>query len=190
MTNVFIIHGSYGNPDENWLPWLKLELERIGCDVFAPMFPTPNNQSLKSWNEIFENYETLIEEDSIVVGHSLGVAFLLSVIEKKPVKAAFFVSGFTSSLGKQEFDRINKTFVERKFDWKKIRKNCKKFCVFHSDNDPYVPLKKAERLSKLLGTKIILVEKAGHFNEKSGYWKFDLLLENMMRELDVSATFL
>ncbi len=26
MNNIFLIHGSYGNPYKNWLPWLKKEL--------------------------------------------------------------------------------------------------------------------------------------------------------------------
>ena len=52
----FIIHGSYGNPNENWFPWLKKELEKEGCIVFIPEFPTPENQSLKNWMEIFNDF--------------------------------------------------------------------------------------------------------------------------------------
>ncbi len=51
--------------------------------------------------------------------------------------------------------------------------------VFHSDNDPYVPLKKAEELAKNLGVKVSLVKNAGHFNEDAGYTKFELLLEKI-----------
>jgi predicted alpha/beta hydrolase family esterase len=47
MANIFIIHGSYGNPDENWFPWLKKELEQEGHKVFVPKFPTPEDQSLR-----------------------------------------------------------------------------------------------------------------------------------------------
>jgi len=183
-TNVFIIHGAYGHPGENWFPWLKSELEKIGCGVFVPKFPTPENQTLETWLKVFKSYEQHIDENSIVVGHSLGVPFLLNVLEKtgRPIKSAFFVSGF-SSLPGNKFDEIMKTFVERKFGWKAIRKNCKKFYVFHSDNDPYVPLEKAEELAKNLGTEIILVKNAGHFNEKAGYTRFDLLLERIKNEL-------
>lgn len=41
MANVIIIHGAYGNPEENWFPWLKKELEKLDCRVFVPKFPTP-----------------------------------------------------------------------------------------------------------------------------------------------------
>ncbi|MEW5996424.1 MAG: alpha/beta hydrolase [Candidatus Micrarchaeota archaeon] len=177
-SNIFIIHGAYGYPGENWFPWLKSELEKLGCRVFVPKFPTPENQTLERWLKVFQDYEKYIDGNSIVVGHSLGVPFLLSVLERKPAKAAFFVAGFCS-LPENEFAEIMTTFVEKKFDWKAIRDNCKKFYVFHSDNDPYVPLEKAEELAKNLGTEIILVKSAGHFNEKAGYTKFEMLLEKI-----------
>jgi len=185
MVNIFIIHGSFGHPEENWFPWLKSELEKIGCRVFIPRFPTPENQSLQNWIKIFKEYEQYLDEESIVVGHSIGPAFLLNMLENidKPITAAFFVSGFTGSLNNPKFDKINSTFSDRHFDWKKIKNNCLKFFVFHSDNDPYVPIQKAEDLAKNLGVDIILVKNAGHFSEKSGYKKFDLLLEKIKKEI-------
>jgi hypothetical protein len=184
--NVFIIHGAYGHPGENWFPWLKSELEKIGCKVFVPKFPTPDNQTLENWLDVFKKYEKHLDENSIVVGHSLGPSFLLDILEKrgKPINASFFVSGFTGLLGNSSLDKINKTFVDKKFDWKKIRQNCGKFYVFHSDNDPYVPLEKAEELAKNLGVEVILVKNAGHFNEKAGYKKFDLLFKKIKEELE------
>jgi predicted alpha/beta hydrolase family esterase len=183
MTNVFIIHGAYGDPEENWFPWLKFELEKLDCRIFIPEFPTPKNQSLENWLKVFENYTKYLSENSIVVGHSLGPAFLLSVLEKldKPITAAFFVSGFTGLLNRP-IDEINKTFVDKRFDWQKIKQNCRKFYIFHSDNDSYVPLEKAEQLAKNLNINVILVKNAGHFNEEAGYTKFELLLAKIRDE--------
>ena len=179
MTNIFIIHGAYGSPEENWIPWLKSELEKLGCRVFVSKFPTPENQTLENWLKVFENYKQYLDEDSIVIGHSLGPAFILSALESvdRKIKSAFFIAGFISFLNNPDFDTINKTFVDKKFDWEKIKKNCKNFYIFHSDNDPYVPLEKAEELAKNLGTDVILVKGAGHFNTESGYDKFEQLLE-------------
>jgi len=186
MPNVIIIHGSYGSPSENWIPWLKWELEKLGCRVFVPRFPTPKNQSIQNWLTIFNKYEQYLDRKSIVIGHSIGVAFLLNILEKrnKPIKAAFFVSGFTGLLNNPAFDKLNSSFVDKNFNWQMIKKNCSHFFVFHSNNDPYVPLKKATDLAQNLGVNIILVQDAGHFNEKAGFTKFDLLLQNIKRELN------
>lgn len=185
MTNVFIIHGAYGHPKENWFPWLKSELEKLDCRVFIPQFPTPEDQSLETWLKVFEEYKQYLDEDSVVVGHSLGPAFLLDILEKldKPVKATFFVSGFTGLSGNPDFDKINQSFVNKSFDWKKIKQNCPKFFVFHSDNDPYIPTEKAEDLAKNLDVAVIIVKNAGHFNKEAGYTKFNFLLEKIKHEL-------
>ncbi len=186
MTNIIIIHGSYGNPNENWFPWLKSELKKLKCNVFIPKFPTPENQSLKSWEKEFKKYKRHINENTILIGHSLGPAFLLNLLESldKPVKSAFFISGFLGLLSNPDFDEINKTFTDRNFNWEKIKQNCKKFNIYHSDNDPYIPIKKATELAEKLDSKVIKIKNAGHFNEKAGYKKFELLLENIKKYVD------
>ena len=179
--NVFIIHGSFGSPEENWFPWLKQELEVLGVKVFVPAFPTPEGQSLAVWMKAFEEYKQFLDEETIFVGHSLGPAFILNVLEglNKPVKAAFFVAGFVGNLNNPEFDELNKSFADRVFDWGKIRENCGRFFVFYSDNDPYVPIQKAQILGQMLGTEPIIVKEAGHFNDAAGYTKFPVLLEKI-----------
>ena len=179
--NVFIIHGSFGNPEENWFPWLKGELEKLEHKVFVPAFPTPEGQSLAVWMNAFEEYKQYLDEETIFVGHSLGPAFILNVLEglNKPVKAAFFVAGFVGSLNNPEFDELNRSFADRVFDWKKIKENCRQFFVFYSDNDPYIPIQKAQNLGQMLDTKPIMVKEAGHFNDAAGYTKFPALLEKI-----------
>jgi len=183
---VFIIHGSFGHPKENWFPWLKNELEKLGCKVFVPKFPTPENQSLENWLKVFKDYEKHLGENTIMVGHSIGSAFILNVLEKlnHPIKAAFLVAGFIGKLNSEEVDEINKSLAEKEFDWNKIKENCRQFALYQSNNDPYVPVKKGKELEGKLGAKLTLVKNAGHFNEKAGYTKFELLLEDIQKVLE------
>jgi uncharacterized protein len=178
MTNIFIIHGADGYPEENWFPWLKKGLEDLGHKVFVPHFPTPENQTLQSWLKVLEEYKEYITPSTIFVGHSLGVPFILNVIEREPIKAAFLVSGFTGKAG-NSYDDSMKTFAQKTFDWKQIRNHCKHFVLFHSDNDPYIKTEKAQELAGYLGIKLSLVKGAGHFNSASGYNTFVLLLEKV-----------
>ncbi|MBU0981916.1 alpha/beta hydrolase [Patescibacteria group bacterium] len=178
MTNFFIFHGVGGHPNENWFPWLKTELEKLGHTVQVPQFPTPQGQTLENWLEVLNNYK--ITPDSILIGHSLGVPFALNVIEKHPVQAAFLVAGFTGKADNQ-FDKGMRTFAQKPFDWPALRQNCKQFFVFHSDNDPYIALSKGEELAANLKTDLILVKNAGHINQSSGFTSFPLLLAEIKK---------
>ncbi len=179
MTNVFIIHGAFGHPQENWFPWLKKELEKVGCKVFVPKFPTPEGQSLENWLNVFKDYEKYVDENTIFVAHSIGPSFVLHLLEKYKTKATFLIAGFLGALGFAEVDKINSTFFEKPFDWKKIKENCKNIFVIGSDNDPYIPLEKTYELAEKLNVKPIIIHGAGHFNEKAGYTKFPFLLEKI-----------
>lgn len=185
MSNIIIIHGTGGNPDLNWFPWLKSELNNLDCKVFIPTFPTPENQNINSWLKVFLDYRKYLDNESIVIGHSLGVAFLINILESIDfeIKSAFFVAGFTDLLDKSEFDILNHTFVNKSFDWSKIKKNCKNFYVINSDNDPYVELEKGYFIAEKLDTELIVLKKAGHINQDSGYKEFPFLLNLIKNNL-------
>ncbi len=176
MSNVFIFHGGYGHPNENWFPWLKQELEKRGYQVFVPHFPTPENQSLESWREVFQPYEKFLDADSILIGHSIGAGFALRLLEKYRAQKTIIVAGFVEVFPENaQFNTAS--FVGHPFDWETIRKNCPEFFIFHADNDPYIPLVRAENMARHLHANLNVVPGAGHFNEKAGYVKFEKLLE-------------
>jgi len=183
-SNVFIFHGTEGYPGENWFPWLKKELEKINYKVFVPQFPSPPIVASKigEWFDIFKDYEQYINEETILIGHSLGGVFTLRVLEqlKKPVKAAFFVGAPIGVRPILNYDRDNQ-FSGFSFDWKLIKNNAKHFVVFHSDNDPYVSLGNGKELAKKLGVKLNFIPNAGHFNKASGYLEFQKLLDEVVK---------
>jgi predicted alpha/beta hydrolase family esterase len=180
-TKVVILHGTKGDPNENWFSWLADKLRQDGYEVFVPEFPTPENQSLENWRKVFDKEVPKLDENTILIGHSLGATFILDILNraKTPIGKAIFASGFTNKLGDDEFDNLNKTFVEQDFGWAKIRKNAREFVVFHGDNDPYVPQSEAENIAGKLGVKVNWVKNGGHLNEAAGYTKFVELYEKI-----------
>ena len=83
---------------------------------------------------------------------------------KVKVKAVFLIAGFcTDKRIPQQFQQMISTFLDKPFNWQKIRSSCGMFFVYNSDNDPYVPLERGEELARNLGTELILVKGAEHF---------------------------
>ncbi|MFW5746441.1 MAG: RBBP9/YdeN family alpha/beta hydrolase [Nanoarchaeota archaeon] len=179
MATLFIIHGAYGNPQENWFPWLKSNLEAQGHTVYTPTFPTPKGQTLSAWKKAFEPYQKFMDSNTIMIGHSLAPAFILSLLETYKARACFFVSGFIGLLDNNTFDPINTTFVCKDFDWDTIKRNCPDFFLYHADNDPYVPLEKSREFAFHLNTTPHIIEGGGHFNADAGYLQFPLLLKDI-----------
>ncbi len=177
--DVIILHGTGGNPNGNWFPWLKQKLEQKGYNVYIPEFPTPENQSVKSWCDALDKQAPIFGKDTILIGHSCGATYLLHILEvlKEPIKQSIFVSGFLDKLGNPEFDELNKSFVEHDFSWEKIKKNAGKINIFHGEEDPYVPISSAKKLAYHLEKGITLIKNGGHLNISSGYDKFEKLLE-------------
>src|SRR3989344_1132254 len=186
MIKVFIFHGTEGSPDSNWFSWIKEELENLGHKVFIPKFPTPEDQNLENWLKVFEDEcEENLDEDSIFIGHSLGCAFILNILERIniEIKSCYLVAGFIENLGNEHFDNLNRAFIDKEFDWEKIKRNCKLFYVINSDDDPYVPFSCGEKISKELNAHLFMLESAGHINLESGFDKFEFLLKELRKEL-------
>ncbi len=182
MRNIFIFHGTEGYPEENWFPWLKEELEKRGHRVFVPQFPSPPIVAAKisEWFDVLDKYKQQINEETIIIGHSLGGVFALKVLEQldKPIKAAVFVGTPVGVKPILNYER-DSSFSGFNFDWPAITNKASNFIVFQSDNDPYVSLGNGEELANKLGVSLNFVPNAGHFNAKAGYLKFDLLLKKI-----------
>jgi len=181
MDSVLICHGLGGSSRENWFPWLKKELQHLDYKVIVPDFPNSEIPKLQEWLDTYSKLDNLFDENSIFIGHSLGCPFLLNVLEQrsKPIKVTVLVAGFTGLLSDGEINTKVANFSDKTFNWELIQQHGRSFYVIHSDNDPHVPLEKAEELAKNLGTEVILIPDSGHFNNTF----FPQLLDMIKKEL-------
>src|SRR5262245_24436033 len=98
---VIVLHGTHGGPDTNWFPWLHIALNAEGIEVLRPRFPTPQGQSLEAWLNTYDlAVKSLPLAPTILVGHSLGAAFALRLVERatEPVDGLFLAAGFIGTL--------------------------------------------------------------------------------------------
>jgi predicted alpha/beta hydrolase family esterase len=175
---ICIIHGSNGEPTGNWFPWLRVELEARGHIVVVPKFPTPQKQTLDSWRSTFLESFGSLTESSILIGHSVGAALALNLLNDSPnpIAATFLAAGFLGPIGHPYYDPLNTSFFAQPFDWSKIRKNAGATFIYSGDDDPNVPLEKGKQLAEALNTLLTIVKNGGHLNKESGYTRFNQLL--------------
>jgi len=162
---AIIIHGARGNPDSHWFPWLKEKLEEKGYEVIVPQLPHGEEQTLHGWMNCFERLDEEIDENTILIGHSLGCPFILHLLEKHKAKAAFFAGGFVSLLN-NKYKEIVRSFVEH-FDFEKIQRNCSSFFAYGADNDHNVPIDKLQELADCLHIKLQMIPNGGHLQMKT-----------------------
>lgn len=87
--NYFLIHGSFGNPFVNWLPWLRKELRNKSKEVYTPDFPTGVGvQNYENWAKLFKVYldAGLITENTIIFAHSIAPIFICKFLSESKVK--------------------------------------------------------------------------------------------------------
>lgn len=179
MKNAVILHGTNGNPEENWFPWLKHELEKINYKVWLPQLPNCDKPNVDTYNKfLISNWE--FNDETVLIGHSSGAVEILSLLENLPegilINKAILVAGFVDNLN---WDALDELFIHP-FEWEKIKSKSKRIILIHSDNDPYVPLEHGKILQKNLNAELLIKEGQKHFSVKSfgeEYRKFPLLVE-------------
>lgn len=181
--HLIIIHGTEGNPTENWFPWLKERGEQTGWKVTAPRLPTPTDQTLARWKVAFGEQVGALTADTLLVGHSLGAVFILRLLESAeiPVAGAYLLSSPTGHLGIPAFDSLNASFTEGGFNWPLIRDRSERFVVWMGDDDPYVPREQGETIAEHLGVPLGLIPQGGHLNTAAGFTSFPALWEDIQQ---------
>lgn len=178
--NIIVIHGTKGSPHINWFPWLSQECTKLGHKVYVPEFPTPENQHPLHWMSALHQQAPLIDENTIIIGHSIGATFLLHILEslQQPLYKSIFVAPVLKDIGITEYDELNAPFIKYdSFNWDKISENAGDRYLLHGDNDPYVPQTHSEFLQDQIGGELIIVPNGGHLNGESGYTQFELLID-------------
>ncbi|MCI8308841.1 MAG: alpha/beta hydrolase [Clostridia bacterium] len=177
MENYFIIHGSFSSPYSNWIGWLHDFIEDDGKQVYVPDFPIGvEYQNYQNWSKLLKIYVDLglINENTIIIGHSIAPIFISKfLIENKlKVKKLIFVCGFNNYFGiNEEYDTVNKTMYTNNLE--DVRKYANEIICFYSDNDPYVKYEAEKEFAATIATEQICIPKAGHINSESGYDTFE-----------------
>ncbi len=168
--NVIIIHGCPRDAekamgpkartyDKHWIPWIKKELVKKGIKTETPLMPEPWAPDYSKFKQEFEKYE--VGENTILVGHSCGTAFLVRWLGETKRKIVKLVLVAPWKIPDKD-DEYRKEFYGYRID-EAIKDRVKEIIMFTSDNEEPDGKKGLKIFHETLGGKIIELKGRGHY---------------------------
>jgi uncharacterized protein len=177
---VFLIHGWNGAPDEGWRPWLAQQLTGK-ADVYNLAMPHPDYPQVDEWVHFLKRAVNTPDEDTILIGHSLGcitvLRFLETLLPDEKIGTAYLIAPFSDDLGIPELSN----FFQHMIYWKEIRERSQKFVAIFSDNDPIINHEQYSLIFKNnLHAETIIAHNRLHFSGDDGITEFPELLDHIL----------
>lgn len=152
-------------PQKDWKDTLA---EKLGnnFDVLLPKMPNSTFAKYREWEIWFGRLIPLLSNNIILVGHSLGGAFLAKYLSMnkvpKIIKATILVAAPYKGGGKEEtlgrFSPLPNT--------DKFIKQCRKIFLIQSEDDPVVSFEHLGKYKRVLpDAKIMVFKDRGHFKQ-------------------------
>jgi predicted alpha/beta hydrolase family esterase len=170
MKTAIILHGmpskeEYFDPEcpsqsnQHWLPWIQRELILKGILAQTPEFPEPYEPIYEKWCKILEQFD--VNEDTTLIGHSLGGGFLVRWLSENKVKVrrVILVAPFLDP----DHDEVKSDFFDFTID-PEIVSRAKSFKIIVSLDDDKEILDSVSILKKeVQGIHVIEMQGKGHF---------------------------
>ncbi|MBU4315406.1 alpha/beta fold hydrolase [Patescibacteria group bacterium] len=159
---IVLIHGYKASSKTNFFSWLTDQLKKQGHEVVCPDLPNPEAPDPDEWIKTLLEEVGPIDEDTVVVGHSIGGAMALRFLEASEMystpHACILIS--TPWMIKSELFR---GFFLSELDFDVLMWKASKFVVIHSKDDPSIPFDHAQKYAEVLHAKLIEADGCGHF---------------------------
>lgn len=148
-----------------WSDSLREKLGR-GFDVLSLKMPNPTNAKYGEWKILFKKVAPLLEENVVLIGHSLGAIFLAKYLSEsklpKKILATLLVSAPHDDENTEE--SLADFVLPKKLG--KFNKQAGKIFLYHSEDDLVVPFSHLGKYRKELPVAVVReFKKRGHFNQ-------------------------
>ena len=182
MIKVIFAPGMGGSIKDNWFPYAKTHLEKIGLTVIAKEFPDNIKAREKYWLPFIIN-ELKADENTIIIGHSTGANAALRVAEKIKLLGTALVPGHYTDLGLAEEKESG--YFNKPWDWNLIKKNQKFIIQFASTNDPWIPIEVSRFMHEKLNSEYYENDSMGHFGGDYNKPEFPELVAAIKKKLEI-----
>lgn len=188
MTEALLLHGSFGNPYENWFGSVADALAKVDVPAYVPHFPSPIKQDFDTWSRIVDVYvdSGIVGPNPILIGHSSGAVFGAKYVVERDMALSQYVAvaGFNNFWsGNAVFDQINEGFFLPDEALTSIQKLASHRIAFWGDDDPNLPEDVLASFASVVRAESFCVPGGGHLNSTAGYVTFDQLVQTVIAHL-------
>lgn len=161
MNRVVLLHGNGGGTGQDqWFPYIKAGLKKMGIHCEAPDLPDPVLARAKYWLPYFKDVLQLGKDD-VLVGHSSGALATLKYTENNVIGASVLVGTYYTDLGYE--DEKTSGYFDTPWHWDKIKAHQEWSAIFASTDDPYIPIEQPQYIRDQLGSQYFEFNDQGHF---------------------------
>jgi hypothetical protein len=183
MKRAVLLHGTDGNPQDQWFPWLRKQLEQSSYSIYAPSLPENHTPDREKYSKFLHDSGWDFT-DNILVGHSSGATTVLNLLSEDrfpKVKAVILLGTFLNEkllkdVSWYEPGQFDNLFLAD-YDADKIKQKAGGFYFVHGDNDPFCDINDARNLSKKVGGKFITIKNGHHLGGTSGITEIPPLID-------------
>ncbi|MCD4760966.1 alpha/beta hydrolase [bacterium] len=182
-TKCIIVHGCPSTSEDDgynkhWMPWTQKQLIKNGIPTELPTMPAPWQPQYDSFKKVFEQFN--VDENTILIGHSCGSAFLVRWLGENPVKIFKLILVAPWKIATKEKEYRGK-FYSYIID-KTIKDRINKIIMFTADNEDEGGKESLKIFHNVLGGKIIDLKSHGHYTMKDmGTEKFPELINEIIK---------
>ncbi len=162
---IFIPGNGGGNTHDEWFPYVKKELEKLGAEVISPgEYPDAVLARMNVWLPYIEGLGT--DENTILLGWSSGAVALMRYAETHTILGSVLVAPCYTDLGLK--DEKMSGYYDAPWQWDTIRNNQQWIVQFSSISDPVIPIEEARYIHHKLQSEYYEID-AGHFYPKKEF---------------------
>lgn len=149
--------------------WKETLQEALGpaFDVLSPRMPNNTNAQYTDWKKIFEKIMDKVDENVVLIGHSLGALFLAKYLSEnfpsKKVKSVFLVAAPFDDTSQESLG----SFVIDVSKVGNIQEKVGSIFLYFSKDDPIVSFSEANKYVQKLPQAILrTLDGRGHFRQE------------------------
>ena len=175
MNKIYIVHCWDGSKDDGWYPWLDEKLTSENNKVFRFNMPNTANPKIDEWVSFLDQQIDNLDENTYLVGHSIGCQTILRYLQSKDVTkiggvllVAPWLDLLDYAIEDEESYDTAMPWLTEKIDFEKVKKFTNNIHCIFSDNDYFVSLDQKDKFERLLDAKTLVVSGKGHISEEDG----------------------